>query len=1129
MTMVRPLRRLWVLRAALALVALAVVVTPVSSSAAGTLLSQGKPTTASSSENATFPAANATDGNSGTRWSSAFSDPQWLQVDLGSTQTIGQVVLQWEAAFATGFQIQTSPDAATWTTIFSTTTGTGGTQTLTVTGSGRFVRMNCTARATQFGYSLWEFQVFGPGAAATCNTSNAAFGHPTTASSTESASFPAANATDGNPGTRWSSAFGDPQWLQVDLGQSQQVCGVQLQWEAAFATAFQIQVSPDAATWTTIFATTTGAGGTQNLAVTGTGRFVRMNGTARATAFGYSLWEFGINIVAAGGGGGGGGNGVCPWVGSTAPVATRVAQVMAQMTQDQKIAMLHGNGNSSPYIGNLSAIPSLCIPAIGLQDGPGGPGDGVGGVTQLPAPVAGAATWDVALEKQYGTVAGNENAGKGVNVSLGPTLNIARDPRWGRGFETFSEDPFLTGQMASAEIQGLQSQGVMAQAKHAAAYNQETNRNSIADNVIVDTRVLEEIYLPGFQAAVKQGAAASVMCGYSVVNGIFDCENPFLLNTALYQQAGFGGFVASDFGALHSAAPAANAGMTMEMPGAAFFGSGLASAVAGGQVSQATLDTMVSRVLTQMFAFGMFDKQPTGNTGTVVTTPAHVTTAKQIAEEGTVLLKNNGVLPLSTATTKSIAIIGADGGAGVASVGGGSATVTSSGTVSPLTGIQNRAGTGATVQFNDGSNVASAVSLAQSSNVAIVFGTYPQNEGTDNTTIDLPASQNQLISSVAAANPRTIVVLNTGSAVTMPWLSSVAGVFENWYPGQQDGNAIAALLFGDVNPSGKLPVTFPKSLADVPASTTAQWPGTNGTVQYAEGVNVGYRWYQAKNITPLFPFGFGLSYTNFAYSNLTVSPLDAHGKATVTATVTNTGSRAGSDVAQFYVGDPATTGEPPKQLKGFTRVTLNPGASTTVSFPVTLHDLAFWNDSTSSWTTATGTYGMFVGNTSASPQLSGTLAVNSTSAGNTVTVANPQGMSSPVGTAASMPITATDSAGGQTMSWTASGLPAGLSINSGSGVISGTATTAGTSTVTVTATDGTAGQRADRGRRLGQPLCGRPGRQLGGQHPGADLHLQRHGRPELDRVRQHAAGIGQVPGRGRRRHGQQHEGPDLHL
>src|SRR6267154_383851 len=271
-------RRIFIVAIVAALAALMLAVGPASrAGAASVLLSQGHPATASSTENATFPASSAVDGNTGTRWSSAFSDPQWLQVDLGASASITQVVLQWEAAYATAFQIQTSPDGTNWTTIFSTTTGTGGTQTLTVTGSGRFVRMNGTARATQFGYSLWEFQVFGPGATATCNTANAAFGHPTTASSTENASFPAANATDGNPGTRWASAFSDPQWLQVDLGQSQQVCGVQLQWETAFATAFQIQVSPDAATWTTIFSTTTGTGGTQNLAVTGTGRFVRMN------------------------------------------------------------------------------------------------------------------------------------------------------------------------------------------------------------------------------------------------------------------------------------------------------------------------------------------------------------------------------------------------------------------------------------------------------------------------------------------------------------------------------------------------------------------------------------------------------------------------------------------------------------------------------------------------------------------------------------------------------------------------------------------------------------------------------------------------------------------------------------
>jgi hypothetical protein len=272
-----------------------IIVTGPAAHAAATLLSQGKPTTASSAENATFAASAATDGNTGTRWSSAFSDPQWIQVDLGSTASVSQVVLNWEAAFGKSFQIQTSPDAATWTTIFSTTTGTGGVQTLNVTGTGRFVRMNGTARGTAFGYSLWEFQVFGSLNGATgCSTTNSAQGRPTTASSTENATFAASAATDGNTGTRWSSAFSDPQWIQVDLGSTQSVCQVSLNWEAAFGKSFQIQTSPDAVNWTTIFSTTTGTGGIQTLNVTGSGRFVRMNGTARGTAFGYSLWEFGI-------------------------------------------------------------------------------------------------------------------------------------------------------------------------------------------------------------------------------------------------------------------------------------------------------------------------------------------------------------------------------------------------------------------------------------------------------------------------------------------------------------------------------------------------------------------------------------------------------------------------------------------------------------------------------------------------------------------------------------------------------------------------------------------------------------------------------------------------------------------
>ena len=289
---------------------------------AATLLSQGQPATASSTENASFPASAAVDGNTGTRWSSAFSDPQWLEVDLGSTATVSQVVLQWETAYATAFQIQTSPDGTNWTTIYSTTTGTGGTQTLNVTGTGRYVRMYGTKRATQYGYSLWEFQVYGSasgsGGGSSCNTTDAALNHPATASSLENASFPASAAVDGNTGTRWSSGFSDPQWLEVDLGASQTVCEVTLDWEAAYATAFQIQVSPDGTNWTTIYSTTTGTGGNQTLSVSGTGRYVRMYGTARATPYGYSLWEFGVYTTTGGTSGGGGGGGS---TGSGAPPA----------------------------------------------------------------------------------------------------------------------------------------------------------------------------------------------------------------------------------------------------------------------------------------------------------------------------------------------------------------------------------------------------------------------------------------------------------------------------------------------------------------------------------------------------------------------------------------------------------------------------------------------------------------------------------------------------------------------------------------------------------------------------------------------------------------------------------------
>ncbi|ACU75716.1 glycoside hydrolase family 3 domain protein [Catenulispora acidiphila DSM 44928] len=743
----------------------------------------------------------------------------------------------------------------------------------------------------------------------------------------------------------------------------------------------------------------------------------------------------------------------CPWVGSNAPVASRVSQLMAKMSLSQEISMMTGTKGSS-FVGETPAIGSLCIPAMNLEDGPAGVADGMTGVTQLPAPVSAAATWDTGAESAYGKVIGSEEAAKGSTVDLGPTINIVRDPRWGRAFESIGEDPYLNGVLGAAEIRGVQSTGEMAQVKHLAAYNQETHRNTSSDNVIVDQRTLEEIYLPAFDTSVGSGAASSVMCSYSTINGTYACQNPNIMNDVIHKQFGSNAFITSDWGALHTTAGGANAGLDQDMPGDdGYYGGALQTAVNNGQVSKATIDAAVRRVLTQMFGFGMFDNVSSGSPRATVTSSAHTATARQIADQGTVLLKNaNNQLPL-TSSTKSIAVIGADASTSVRSAGGGSASVKAGSVVSPLAGITSRAGSGVTVTYNDGSSSSSAATAAGKANVAVVFVSKSESEGGDLSNIDLASSDNALISAVAKANPHTVVVLNTGSAVTMPWLSSVSGVFEAWYSGQEDGNAIADLLFGDVDPSGHLPVTFPTSLSQVPANTAAQWPGANNKVEYSEGLQVGYRHYDATNQTPLFPFGFGLSYTSFSFSNLTVGSLTKGGSATVTAKVTNTGSRAGSEVAQLYVVDPSSSGEPSKQLQGFGKVTLAAGASTTVSFPVTEENLRHWNTGSNAWTTDTGAYGIRVGDSAANIPLSGTLNVTSAQLGQPVTVTNPGPQATIAGATVSVPVTAKDSTGGQTPAFSATGLPAGLSI-SASGTITGTPTSAGTTTVDVTAKDG---------------------------------------------------------------------------
>jgi beta-glucosidase len=769
----------------------------------------------------------------------------------------------------------------------------------------------------------------------------------------------------------------------------------------------------------------------------------------------------------------------CPWVGSTAPVSQRVEEVMAAMSQSQELQLVYGASGS--YVGNVPAIAALCIPAINLQDGPQGVGDGLSGVTQLPAPVAAAASWDTSLEQQYGSVVGSEEAGKGANVNLGPTVNIVRDPRWGRAFEAFGEDPYLAGQMGAAYVQGVQSQGIIDQVKHYAVYNNETNRNGSSDDAVVQERAMQEIYMPAFQAAVSAGAD-SAMCAYSWPNGSPACQQDYLLGD-LDNQFGFQGFVTSDWSATQSTAPAIEAGEDMDMPGGDnYFGSDLSSAI-GNSVPRDYLDDAVERILTALFNSGVMNTGNTGSTGSTVSTAAHVSTALQVAEEGTVLLKNSGsLLPLSASSVGSIAVIGTNANPGLSDQncnygspqnvypysGGGSACANASAApVSPLAGIQ-AAAPGATVTYNNGSSQSSAVSAAQSANVAIVFGGYDETEGSDISSIDLGSTEDNLISAVAAANPRTIVVLNSGSAVTMPWLSSVAAVVEAWYPGQEDGTALANIVFGSYDPSGHLPVSFPASLSQVPASTAQEFPGANGQVQYNEGIDVGYRWYQSKGQTPLFPFGYGLSYTTFSFSNLSVTGFNSAGTATVAATVTNTGSRAGADVAQLYIGDPASTGEPPWQLKDFQRVSLNAGAATTVTFSVPVHDLTYWAGPGASsypsawsgpdpdgggWTAPAGTYAIGVGDSSASLPLTGSLTLASAVGPDTVTVTSPGNQSTATGATVNLQLSATDSATGQTLSYTATGLPAGLSVNPSTGDITGTAVYQESDVVTVTATD----------------------------------------------------------------------------
>jgi len=667
------------------------------------------------------------------------------------------------------------------------------------------------------------------------------------------------------------------------------------------------------------------------------------------------------------------------------------------MSLDEKIAMMHGVSDTQGHTGYVPANTRLGIPAITFTDGPAGVRPNQGQTTALPAPAALAATWDPSLAREYGGVLGREAFDLGNDVIFAPMVNIARVPQGGRDFETLGEDPYLTSQLGVADIDGIQAQNVIADVKHYAANNQEDNRGAVSADV--DGRTLHEIYLPAFEAAVTQARVGTVMAAYNKVNGVYSSENRDLLTTILKDQWGFQGWVLSDYGATHSTVPAANNGLDMELPTGQFFSDALKATVQSGQVSMATIDEHVHRILRTMFAFGLFDRPAPSGT---IDAQADGKIARDVAEQGTVLLKNDGaLLPLDSGKLGSIAVIGPNAGQAMTG-GGGSSHVNPFYAVSPLDGIKSRAGSGVTVNYADGADVNAAANAARSSAVAVVFVGDNESEGGDRSSLELPNNQDQLIQAVVAANPRTIVALNAGAPMLMPWAGQVQGIVQAWYPGEEDGNAIAAVLFGDVNPSGKLPVTFPKNAGDVPANTLQQYPGVNGVAQYSEGVFVGYRYDDQNNIAPLFPFGYGLSYTTFGYSNLSVmtgGQSDPY-SATVGLDVTNTGGRAGAEVAQLYLGIPATNvPEPPKQLKRFQKVSLQPGQTRRITFTLRARDLSYWDTRANDWVVQRGAYQVMAGGSSRDLPLHSSFNVSQANGPRYVTIQAPS-MAQPGTTAA---------------------------------------------------------------------------------------------------------------------------------
>jgi beta-glucosidase len=693
-----------------------------------------------------------------------------------------------------------------------------------------------------------------------------------------------------------------------------------------------------------------------------------------------------------------------PWMNPKLSPEERAELVLKQMTLDEKLALLHGNGmaNNETWTmpltpltnggaGYVEGVKRLGIPPLVISDAAYGVRDsGVNGryATAMPSNLGAASGWDPESACAYGEVIGRELRAQGFNMTLGGGVNLAREPRNGRTFEYAGEDPLLAGTLDGNMMKCEQAQHVVGDLKHYAVNDQETGRNFV--NAIISKRAMQESDLLAFHIAISIANPGAVMCAYNRINGDFACENSYMLSDVLKRDWGFKGFVISDWDATHSTEKASAAGLDQEEPMAGYFGPKLKEAVDAGKVPLSEIDGHARRILYAEFLSGVVDDPPHKS---VVDAGNGMEVAQRIEEKSIVLLKNSqAILPINPSNTHSIAIIGGHADVGMLS-GGGSAQVDPPGgnaimppgkgethwqdhiwfPTSPLKALRAKL-PNTKIEFDSGADLNSAANLARSSDLVIVFAYQWIAEGMDLPSLTLPDNQDALIEQVATANPRTIVVLETGTAITMPWLDKVAAVVEAWYAGSAGHKALANILVGDVNPTGKLAITFPKSETDLPHPVLplpARDQDLSYAVRYDEGPEVGYKWYEMQHKQSLFAFGFGLSYTTYAYSGLSV-----HSSAkTARFTITNTGTRAGTEIAEVYARLPKGADESFKRLVGWKRVALAPGESQTVTVAIDPRVLQTFDEASNRWNFALGNYEVLVGASSDNTPLTASLSL----------------------------------------------------------------------------------------------------------------------------------------------------------